>query len=174
MDDMRFKMKTLCLLLVATLFWTPACAPRSTKSKKPVKIETLAGRIIPGYSLTIDANYDPRLDGLIGDYKLLPVIIKNMSLRNMIMDAKKDKWIVVGEKGKRYEAINSLRIKDPVLWRGIPDQVRTLIDYPEFVPTNYSVTFDLILSKSAKLDYFREIRYYNAAWKQDFILEKEY
>ncbi len=152
-----------------------ACFPiRSAKPRKPPKVEGVAGRVLTSYSLSIDANYDPRLDGLIAGYKLLPVIVKNMSLRNVSMDAKRDKWVMVGEKGQRYVAFNTLRIKDPVLWREIPDQVRALIDYPEIVPINYSVTFDLLLPKNAKLDYFREIRYYNAAWQQEFILEKEY
>jgi hypothetical protein len=168
--------KTLGIILAALLFFSvSACFPiRSAKPKKPAKIESIAGRIIPSYSLSIDANYDPRLNDLIAGYKLLPVIIKNMSLRNVVMDAKKDKWIVVGEKGQRCAAINSLRIKNPVLWREIPEKMRAFIDYPEIVPINYSVTFDLILPKRAKLDYFREIRYYNAAWRQEFVLEKEY
>ena len=168
-------MKRLLLLALVAVAAASACFPiRSAKPKKPAKIESVAGRIIPSFSLSIDANYDPRLDGLIAGYKLLPVVIKNMSLRNVIMDAKRDKWVIVAEKGKRYEAINSLRLKDPPLWREIPDKMRALIDYPEIVPINYSVTFDLILPKRVNIDYFREIRYYNAAWRQEFILEKEY
>ena len=167
--------RILILLVIALTVPASACFPiRSAKPKKPAKVESVAGRIIPSFSLSIDANYDPRLDGLIAGYKLLPVVIKNMSLRNVIMDAKRDKWVIVGEKGKRYEAINSLRLKDPPLWREIPDKMRALIDYPEIVPINYSVTFDLILPKRVNLDYFREIRYYNAAWRQEFILEKDY
>jgi hypothetical protein len=170
-------MKLLRLLLVLAVSAAAAagCFPsRSAKPKKPPKVESVAGRVIPSYSLSIDANYDPRLDNLIAGYKLLPVIIKNMSLRNVIMDAKRDKWTVVGEKGQRYAAVNTLRTKDPVLWREIPEKMRALIDYPEIVPINYSVTFDLLVPKKAKLDYFREIRYYNATWRQEFVLEKDY
>jgi hypothetical protein len=160
---------------VSVLLACAACFPiRSAKPKKPPKVEGVAGRVLTSFSLSIDANYDPRLDGLIAGYKLLPVIVKNMSLRNVIMDAKRDKWVVVGEKGQRYAAYNTLRVKDPVLWREIPDKMRALIDYPEIVPINYSVTFDLLIPKKANLEYFREIHYYNAAWQQEFILEKEY
>lgn len=165
-----------CLMIVSLLMTGfAACLPiRNAKPKKPVKVESMAGRVIPSYSLSIDANYDRRLDDLIDGYKLLPVIIKNMSLRNVIMDAKKDRWILVGEKGQRYEAVNSLRYKDHVLWREIPEKMRALIDYPEIVPINYSVTFDLMVPKKANLEYFREIRYFNAAWQQEFVLEKDY
>lgn len=169
-------MKRIFLFLpVIALMAFSACLPmRTAKAKKPAKVESMAGRVIPSFSLSIDANYDPRLDELITGYKLLPMIIKNMSLRNVIMDAKKDKWIIIGEKGQRYEAINSLRYKDHVMWREIPEKMRALIDYPEIVPINYSVTFDLMIPKKANLEYFREIRYYNAAWQQEFILEKDY
>jgi hypothetical protein len=148
--------------------------PRSAAQKKPAKVESVAGRIIPNFSLSIDANYDPRLDNLIPGYKLLPVIVKNMSLRNVIMDAKRDKWVIVSEKGHKYTAINSLKLKDRVQWREIPERMRALIDYPEIVPINYSSTFDILLPEKAKIDYFREIRYYNAEWKQEFVLEKDY
>jgi hypothetical protein len=168
-------MRKLRPLLILILAAAVSCVPvHMSHKKKPEKIETVAGRIIPSYSISIDANYDPRLDRLIAGYKLLPVIVKNMSLRNIIMDAKEDRWIIIGEKGQKYQAINSLKNKDHVLWREMPEKMRALIDYPEIVPINYSSTFDLILPEKAKLDYFREIRYYNAVWRQEFILEKDY
>lgn len=167
--------KTVLLLVVFAVAFS-ACVPfkGKAKPKKNEKIQAVAGRIIPTYSISIDANYDPRLDNLIAGYKLLPVIIRNMSLRNVIMDAKTDKWVVIGEKGQKYPAVNSLRLKDRVLWREMPENMRSLIDYPEIVPVNYSSTFDLFLPENAKLDWFREIRYYNAALQQEFILEKDY
>lgn len=90
------------------------------------------------------------------------------------MDAKKDRWVVIGEKGKRYAAINTLRLKDPVAWRDVPERLRDLIDYPEVLPINYSVTFDILFTKSADLKYFKEIHFYSAALKQEFIVYKEY
>lgn len=168
--------KILPLAALIAVVSCAACIPmRGTRvKKKNDKIESVAGRIIPSYALSIDANYDPRLDNLIAGYKLLPVIIKNMSLRILVMDAKEDKWVIVGEKGQKYTAINSLRNKDRVLWREMPEKMRYMIDYPEIVPVNYSSTFDLIIPEKAKLDYFREIRYYNAALRQEFVLEKDY
>ncbi len=148
--------------------------PRSSGVKKNTKVEGEAGRTLPSHAISIDASYDPRLDNLIAGYKLVSVFIKNMSLRNIPMDDKQDRWVIVGERGARYNAVNSLRHKDPPLWREIPERMQNLIDYPEIVPINYSVTFDLLLPKNAKLDYFKEIRFYNAGWKQEFILEKEY
>lgn len=165
---------TLALVLSLAVGATSCVPTRSAKNKKPAKVESYAGRVIPSFSLSIDANYDPRLDEIIPGYKLVPVIIKNMSLRNVEMSVKQDRWVIVGEKGQKYVALNSLRYKDPPLWREIPEKMRALIDYPEIVPINYSVTFDLLVPKKSKLEYFREIRYYNAAWRQEFVLEKEY
>lgn len=170
-------MKLASILLSGVLVVSIAgCMPfRSNPNKqKRQRIEGQAGRILPAVSMNIDANYDPRLDDVIAGYKLLTVVVKNMSLRNVVMDAKKDRWVIVGEKGHRYRAVNTLRYSDPVQWRELPEKMQTLIDYPEIIPINYGVTFDLLLPKKAKLDYFKEIRYYNAAWGQDFVLEKEY
>jgi hypothetical protein len=167
--------KVLTIFVLLSLFVAAGCfRVKPQQAKRSGKIEGQAGRMIPFYSLSVDANYDPRLDNLIPGYKLLPVIMRNVSLQAVPMDAKKDRWILVGEKGQKYRAINSLRVKDPVLWREVPDKMRTMIDYPEILPINYNVTFDLLLPKRANLQYFRQIRYYNAAWKQEFVIEKEY
>lgn len=168
--------KSIVILVVLSLIAASAGCVRvgPQKSKKPAKVEGQAGRAVPFYSLSIDANYDPRLDNLIPGYKLLPVIMRNLSLRPIPMDFKRDRWVIVGEKGQRYRAVNTLKLKDPVMWRELPDKMRTMIDYPEIIPINYSVTFDLLLPKRVNLEYFRQIRYYNAAWKQEFVIEKEY
>jgi hypothetical protein len=93
---------------------------------------------------------------------------------NIFMDFKNDRWVIVSEKGKRYKAFNSLRLQNPVLWRRIPEEMRTAIDYPEIIPINHKGTFDLLLPSNVNIEYFREIHYYNAALKQEFILEKWY
>ncbi len=144
------------------------------KTKKISRFEGFAGRTIPEAGLSIDASYDPRLDDLIYGYKLLPVTIRNVSLRAIPMDVRKDLWVVVGEKGQRYRAINSLKLKDPILWREVPDRMRSMIDYPEALPINYNVTFDLLLPKKAQLEYFRQIRYRSAVMGQEFVIDKEY
>lgn len=168
--------KPFMVLAALIVLASAACMPFhiGSKQKKNAKIETVAGRIIPSYSMSIDANYDPRLDNLIAGYKLVPIIVRNMSLRNLVMDVKLDRWVIIGEKGQKYPAINSLRNKDRVLWREMPEKMRSLIDYPEIVPINYSSTFDLLVPEKAKLEYFREIRYYNASLQQEFVLEKDY
>ncbi len=142
--------------------------------KKQRKVEGQAGRVIDSIGLLIDANYDPRLDHVIRGYKVLPVDIKNNSLRAISMDVKEDRWVIVSEKGKSYRAINSLRLKDPLVWRATPEKVRNMVDYPEIIPIDYNVTFDLFFSPQDKLEYFGEIHYYNAALKQEFVLEKLY
>ena len=170
-------MKKIFPVLAVILALSVGCFPgrgATPKKKRQTKVEGLAGRVIPGLGLTIDANYDPRLDNVVAGYKLLPVEVKNASLRNIPMIHKLDRWVIVGEKGQRYLALNSLRHKDPRLWREIPERMQNLIDYPEVVPINYSVTFDLLLPARANLEYFKEIRYYNAALGQELILEKEY
>lgn len=162
--------KTILLLLLLSLAGCVTVQP----DKKQKKIEGQAGRVIRPIGLLIDANYDPRLDRVIRGYKVLPVDIKNNSLRAIPMDANEDRWVIVSEKGKSYRAINSLRLKDPLVWRETPEKVRNMVDYPEIVPIDYNVTFDLFFSPQDKLEYFREIRYYNAALKQEFVLEKLY
>ena len=144
------------------------------QQKKSKTIEGKAGRTIQPYSISIDADYNSKLDGLIAGYKLLPVSVRNMSLRPFSMDVKEDRWVIVGEKGKKYTAINSLSLKDPVQWRETRDDLRSAIDYPEMIPINYNVNFDLLLPPNADLRYFREIRYYNADMRQEFVIEKEY
>jgi len=168
--------KTLPIVIVLTVL-SMGCFPGRnvpTAKKRQTKIEGQAGRMITGMSVTVDADYDPRLDNLIAGFKLLPVVLKNMSLRNIPMDDKLDRWVIVGEKGQKYKAVNSLRHHDARLWREVPEKMQNLIDYPEVVPINYSVTFDLLIPAKANLEYFKEIHYFNAAWGQELILEKDY
>lgn len=150
------------------------CMVSRPAAKRPKKIVGIAGRLLPYYTLSIDASYDSRLDHLIEGYKLLPVTIRNLSLRAIPMNASEDRWIVVGEKGKRYRAINSLRLHDAVFWRDLPVKIRNAIDYPDVIPINYNVTFDLLFPPQADLVYFREIRYWSDSLRQEFIIKKEY
>jgi hypothetical protein len=167
---MKFLKYLILFFLAVPLLACVSSAPR----RSPKTIYGQVGRILPPYSLSIAADYDSRLDGIIRGYKLLPVMIRNLSLKPMGMSASRDRWIVVGEKGQKYRAVNSLRVKDPSYWRDLPEKLRSAIDYPEVVPINYSVTFDLLLPPSATLEYFKEIRYFNAAWQQQFVIKKEY
>src|SRR3989338_4688448 len=114
---MPMKLKFLVVGLLIASLGGCVTVRSGPKAKKSSRIEGFAGRTIPEAGISIDADYDPRLDDLIYGYKLLPVTIRNVSLRTIPMDVRKDLWIVVGEKGQRYRAINSLRLKDPVLWR---------------------------------------------------------
>ncbi len=162
------------LLIIFVLSLIGCVRAQTGSSKTPNKVRGIAGRVLDPSGLMIDANDDSRLDNLIEGYKLMPVMIKNLSLRPIPMDVDKDRWVIVNEKGKKYQVVNSLRIQNPKIWRRLPDRMRTMIDYPEAIPINYSVTFDLLLPKEAQLTYFKEIRYYNATLRQRFEIEKEY
>ena len=146
-------MKRASLLLLVVFFisvFLPSCAGK----KKPQVIEGRAGRFILGYGFSIDAVYDPRLDKLVPDYRLLTVAIRNTSLQVIQMDASGDKWVLVNQDGKRIKAFNTLREKDNRRWKKIPEKVRNLVDYPEVVPISYTVTFNLFFPKSADLSDF--------------------
>ena len=151
-----------------------SCVTVGTKPPKKTQIKAEAGRTIPFYGLSIDANEDPRLDDIFENYKLLPILIKNASLTPTEMDVVKDRWEIVGDNGKVYKALNTIRLQEPVLWRETSKKIKNIIDYPEIIPINYSVTFDLFLPKKADLKYFRAIRYFNAATRKEFVLEKRY
>ncbi|QQR80039.1 MAG: hypothetical protein IPJ69_11965 [Deltaproteobacteria bacterium] len=166
-------MKKITLLLVV-LALQISCVAVNPKAAPPKKIHGKAGRPLPYFSLTIDSNYEPQLDHVVKGYKLLPVVMKNFALKAVPMDLKNDRWVVVGEKGQTYKALNSLKLKDPVAWRKLPEDVKNLIDYPEILPIEYSVTFDILLPSNAKLDYFRELRFYSSALGREFVIEKEY
>ena len=163
------RLKSLALLFLVVV----ACAPSSPAKRRPSRIEVEAGRFIPGYGFSIDAGYDPRFDNLIPGYKLLTVVIRNTSLSVIDADAKRDRWVVVDVKGKRYSAINSLKYKDRPLWRDLPEKLKGLIDYPEEIPISYTVTFDLLFPRSLDLRDFQAVHYKNAAWGQEFIVTKE-
>ena len=174
--NMKINFTGLSILFIL-LVLSAGCFPgrNATPTRKRItKIEGQAGRMIAGAGLTIDADYEPKLNNVVAGYKLLPVVVKNMSLRNVPMVDKMDRWVIVGEHGQRYRALNSLRRKNPRMWREIPEKMQNMIDYPEIIPINYSVTFDLLMPAKAKLEYFKEIHYYNAAWGQEFVLEKVY
>ncbi len=164
----------LRVVVLGYLILVHGCVPVTKNSKSPGKIQGAAGRVLPYYSISIDANYDNRLDQVFPGYKLLPVLIKNVSLKAIPMDVKTDRWVIVSEKGKHYRAINSLKVKDPVAWRDVPEKMRNIIDYPEIIPINYTVTFDLLVPSIVPLEYFSQIRYYNATLNQKFVVEKEY
>ncbi len=165
-------MKKLWMIGISLLM--AGCVTVGEKGKKVEgPIEGVVGRPLRSYSMTIDTEYDPRLDDLVAGYKLLPVTIQNRHLSGIPMDVEKDRWMVVTEKGKKVEAINSLKLRDPILWRSLPKSLRSAIDYPEVIPINYTATFDLIFPSKINIRYFSEIRYYNAALNKEFILKKE-
>lgn len=166
----RFLFLPLFIVSVSVL----GCVSSQPRAMHPKKVEGKAGRIMSSHGIAVDAEYDARLDSIIPGYKLLPVTVRNLSLYPVSMDDKLDRWIIVGEKGQHIQAINTLRNANPIQWRELPQRIRRIIDYPEIIPINYTVTFDLLLPEKSNVEYFKQIHYYNATWGQQFIIEKEY
>lgn len=135
-------------------------------------IDGKAGRFIVGYGFSIDAQYDPQLDSLARPYKLVTVAVRNTSLTVIRMDARKDQWYLIDEKGKKVKGINSLRLQDKKRWSRLPGPTKELVDYPEVVPISYTVTFNLFFPPSASLKNFQEIWYQNAASGKQFRIDK--
>lgn len=160
-------MKRVLILLMMVLL--VGCAGK----KKPPSIEAMAGSFIPGYVFSIDASYDKRLDKMVPRYQLLTIAIRNTSLNLIRMDSQKDQWLLIDEEGKKWHAINSLRLKDRQLWKGLAPRVQELVEYPKSVPISYTVTFNLFFPKKVPLADFREIRYRNAISGQEFRIVKE-
>ncbi len=160
--------------LLAVFFLVMGCVTVKPGKEMPKKIEGHAGRTLSFYSLSIDADYDPRLDDVVPHYKLLSILVKNVSLRPIPMDYKNDRWEIIADNGKKYRAVHSLKLKSPKSWRELPERIRNMIGYPEIVPINYSVTFDILFPPKVDLDYIKEIHYYNASWDKEFLIEKDY
>ncbi len=160
--------KTVGLFLLLLLI-QGGCAGK----RKPEVAEAQAGRFIPRYGFSIDAQYDSKLDKLLPAYKTLSVGIRNTSLQLIRMEARRDRWIVVDRSGKKIRAINSLRHKDRKSWNRLSPRRRDLIEYPEVVPIGYTVTFNLFFPKKVALEDFRQIWYKNSASGQEFRIYKE-
>ncbi len=118
--------------------------------------------------LTLDANYDPRLDNLIPGYKILTVAVTNQGTDVLRLNPLKDRWELTDAYGKTRKAITSLRIKDPGLFTRLPSKVQTLIDYPVGISVGYSETIDLFFHQDVDLRSFRSVSFYNADRKQTY------
>lgn len=172
--DKAGSMKNKFFSVIFTVLFAIGCVSSKPSTPGGKRIAGKAGRTLPYIGISIDSNYDARLDHVLKGYKLLPVLIKNYSLKSIPMDVKNDRWVVIGEKGQKYTALNSLKTKDAAAWRRLPENIKNLIDYPEIIPIEYSVTFDLLLPTSTNLEYFKEIRFYSAPLQKEIIIEKEY
>jgi len=150
-----------CAVLAFLLIDLAGCASSGRSGKRV--IEARGGHAVPGYGFSVDAHYESDLDRLVPPYKLLTIAIRNTSLSVIEMDPRKDRWTLVGEKGKKIQAINQLRDRDRDRWERLPDEVKRLVEYPQAVPISYTVTSNLFFPSSARLERFSEIRYYNAA-----------
>lgn len=162
----RRHFKTTVLLIGCLLL--AACAG----NRRVERVEGRAGHFIPGYGFSIDARYDPKLDTLVPPYKLLTVAIRNTSLNVIRMDPRKDRWVLVDADGKKVQAINTLRARDQKRWRRLPDRMRELMDYPDYVPISYTATFNLFFAPKVALEDFRQLRFKNASSNLEFLIDR--
>ncbi len=157
--------RSLFILFFLILF-TSACWSRGpSKPKNP----TSQARVnLPNWGVTIDANYDAQLDGLVPGYKIVTIALTNHSVDVIKLDAIQDQWVIEDAWGKKQRGIAALRIKDPKTWTELPPRVRDLIEYPAGVQMGYTQTFDLFFPEHIELENFRTISFYSANLKQNF------
>jgi hypothetical protein len=151
-------MKKLSVFLIC-IFLFASCAGR----RRPPAVEGKAGASIAGHGFSIDAHYVSKLDSLVPKYKVLSVAIHNTSLSVIPMSSQQDRWYIVDRQGKKHRGINNLRTADRVAWRKLPRGARDLLDYPEAIPINYTVTFNLFFPKKVNLKNFEEIHFESAS-----------
>lgn len=158
-------MKNLLIYLSVFIFLLSACV--SSGEKRP-KNTTQARVNNPAWGVTIDANYDKKLDGLVPGYKLITVALSNRGVDTLKLDPTRDVWMVEDAWGKKQKAIYALRIADPKTWGLLPQKVKDIIEYPAGVQVGFSQTFNLFFPEKIDLYNFRSIGYYSANLKKNF------
>ncbi len=154
------KFYNLLPLGLVILLILPACySARTSGTNRNV---SAVGLKVPKKGVTIDASYDKRLDSLLPGYKVVTIALTNNSTDILKLNPLKDRWTIETADGRTSKAINSIRIKDPVLFSRLPDPVKRLIDYPNGVAVGYTETFDVFLPHNMDLESFRSVAYFNA------------
>lgn len=118
----------------------------------------------PKDGVTLEADYDPRLDNLVPGYKIITVALTNNSFEVIKLNPLKDRWEIIDAAGRPRKAINSIRVHNPRIFSSLPSQMQTLVDYPVGVNIGYSETIDLFFPQSTDLRNFRTISFYVAEW----------
>lgn len=140
----------------------------SYSKKSPKQITSEAGLNIPQWGVAIDAVYDNRLDSLIPGYKILNVILSNRGASSIFLDPRKDKWFIVDNIGKTYNAITHLRLVNEKLWSSLPRGLREKIEYPQTLRVGNSAKIDLFFPTGISLQNFREIGWMSSHFKKEF------
>lgn len=133
----------------------------SADARKKRVIKVMGGMPIPGYSLIIDASYDPKLDDFVPGYKMLNVAIMNNSLSIIEMRPQKDQWWIRTKGGKKkYRVIGDLRSEDAAAWNGVSDRARNLISYPLLLPIGARQVVDLFVPEKVPVKDFDRLVVY--------------
>lgn len=155
----------LFLVFVVTLL-PLACVGRGVEprpSKQPTAIMVPAGTQIPALALAFDVSYDPKTDGVVPKYRILTVGITNNSLEVTPLDLMTDRWWIVDRRGKRHQAVLSLRRTDPDTFAALPIRLKKLLEYPLLVPMGTTQPIDLLFPEGVRLSEFREVIFRNDA-----------
>lgn len=169
------KLPTLFILILIILlgFSTIQCAHknRSESSKKSGKrMLGDAGLTMPPYGVAVDGVYDGRLDRLIPGYKILNVVVSNRGQNPILMDPRKDRWIITDHLGQKYKAINHLKLHDPHLWSRLPRGLQEEIDYPQIVRPGNTTRVDLMVPASMDLLNFKQLEWKSSFYKKWFVI----
>jgi len=118
--------------------------------------------------IRIIANYDSRFDNLLDNYQLLTVTFLNQSPNVVELSHKRDIWTLTTKTGEEIKAINHLRQVDGKAWDALPLKAQELIEYPQMVIRNTTLTFDIIFPRGVDLTDFKRIDIYVASLEKTF------
>ena len=152
------------------------CATTSTSPKEPKRemvTENQLGHVLPGYFFSIDAAYDPSIEGIIPGYTAITVAVVNKSLKPLEFRPDTDRWKIKDRKKKWHRAVNEIQYEAPEAWESLHPEARRLISYPVLVPPGYTQTFQLFFPGD-DIDFagFYEIQHYNAGLNKTFTFTR--
>ena len=113
--------------------------------------------------LVIVASFNSRHDALINGYRILNVAVVNNSPKALKMDPAKDVWLIFDSQGRSYQGTNSLDSVDPKAWFSIPYEAQAVLEYPNLVFVNQTVSFGLFFRRGVDLNNFQRISFYSSS-----------
>jgi hypothetical protein len=158
--------KLIALCLVGLL--CAVCA-HSAFAKKKEQYRAPGGATINPIGISIEASYDPRLDGFVPGYKVINVAVVNQGFNIIYLDPEKDRWrIKLADEKKAVSAIHDLRGKDPTAWSKIPEKAKELVGYPLVLPIGAREVIDLFVPDSVNVEKFNELDVYLRIMNTEF------
>lgn len=149
--------KKIALCLVAVFF---AACSHSAFAKKKQEFRAPGGATINPIGISIDASYDPRLDGFVPGYKVINVALMNQGFNIIYLDPEKDRWkIKLADERKAVKVIHDLRNKDPEAWSKLPQHAKELMGYPLVLPIGGREVVDLFVPEEVPVEKFNELEF---------------